>query len=350
MTVLGNVLKDTPRDFQEPCLVALELMKFGVLSGEAFDPAEEGRRFPKYVNYPGGHPKSHMLLARTISLVPMKLRNDMWNSHVDFDLAGFHMLIKILKRTLRQLTEACLASLLLPQLHLLGCKAAGATVGTGGTAAEAHWGGVGGGATREGEGGGQGGAGEGASASTANAKSGDGAAEEKGAEMAKEKAAKVAPADNSRNNFTPPQRGVPAAGPIVGPHGGTSNTQPGSLAHPGGKNSAGILPAAFMCVTQQRDNHMRYPALLPAFPLPRACLGILTNYFLTYEGNAEGFRRDPVADLETGFAFWTSMKRAVDAIAVPLEGARELAADMNAADAVLRAQCHRLNLRIPAAD
>ena len=40
MTVLGDVLKDTPHKFQEPVLVALELMKFGLLSGEPFDPAQ----------------------------------------------------------------------------------------------------------------------------------------------------------------------------------------------------------------------------------------------------------------------------------------------------------------------
>merc|ERR1712032_1577385 len=43
MTVLGNVLADTPKSFQEPCLVALELMKFGILSGEPFEAAQVDR-------------------------------------------------------------------------------------------------------------------------------------------------------------------------------------------------------------------------------------------------------------------------------------------------------------------
>merc|ERR1719428_2508576 len=52
VTVLGNVLKDTPRQLQEPCLVALEMMKFVVLSGEPFEAAMPDRPFPEQVNYP----------------------------------------------------------------------------------------------------------------------------------------------------------------------------------------------------------------------------------------------------------------------------------------------------------
>jgi len=49
MTVLGNVLKDTPVQLQEPCIVALELMKFGMLNGDPFEPAEPDRSFPASV-------------------------------------------------------------------------------------------------------------------------------------------------------------------------------------------------------------------------------------------------------------------------------------------------------------
>merc|ERR1711941_66428 len=60
--------------------------------------------------------KSLLLLSRVMSLVPMKLKNDMWNADVDFDLAAFHSLVRILKRALRQLVEASLASILLKDL------------------------------------------------------------------------------------------------------------------------------------------------------------------------------------------------------------------------------------------
>jgi hypothetical protein len=120
MTVLGNVLNDTPRHLQEPCLVALEMMKFGVLNGEPFDSARADRPFPQEVNYPKApvdiRTKSVLLLSRVFSLVPMKLRPDMWNAEVVFDLAAFHSLVRILKRALRQLTEATLSSVLLKDL------------------------------------------------------------------------------------------------------------------------------------------------------------------------------------------------------------------------------------------
>jgi len=120
VTVLGNVLMDAPQHLQEPLLVALEMMKFGVLNGEPFESAQPERPFPEKVNYPKApiHPetKATLLLCRVMSLVPMKLRADMWNAVVDFDLAAFHSLVRILKRSLRQLTEASLASVLLKDL------------------------------------------------------------------------------------------------------------------------------------------------------------------------------------------------------------------------------------------
>jgi hypothetical protein len=121
MTELGNVIKDTPKHLQEPCLVALEMMKFGILSGEPFDAAAPDRPFPPQVEYPtqpvSPQTKATLLLSRVMSLIPMRLRNDMWNADVDFDLAAFHSLIRILKRALRQLVEASLASILLRDLH-----------------------------------------------------------------------------------------------------------------------------------------------------------------------------------------------------------------------------------------
>jgi len=121
MTVLGNVLKDTPSHLQMPCLEALEMMKFGVLSTEPFDAAQLERPFPKDVAYPDTHSaaprhKATLLLCRIMSLVPMKLKNDMWNADVDFDLVAFHSLVRILNRALRQLVEGSLASILLKDL------------------------------------------------------------------------------------------------------------------------------------------------------------------------------------------------------------------------------------------
>lgn len=126
MTVLGNVLKDSPSQLQGPCLVALEMMKFGLLSGEPFDAAQADRPFPDQVNYPRADVapkcKAMYLLSRVMSLVPMRLKADMWNADVEFDLTAFHSLVRVLNRALRQLVEASLTSILLrdlPRVKLL---------------------------------------------------------------------------------------------------------------------------------------------------------------------------------------------------------------------------------------
>mmetsp|Transcript_44893 Transcript_44893/g.104898 ORF Transcript_44893/g.104898 Transcript_44893/m.104898 type:complete len:762 (-) Transcript_44893:36-2321(-) len=124
-TVLSDVLKQIPATLTEPGLIALELMKFGLLSGEPYEPAQEDKPFPEEIRYPrpgqlSGEQKDKvcgkMLLCRVMSLVPMRLRNVMWDSDVDFDLAAFHALVRALKRTLRQLVEGALASVLLKDL------------------------------------------------------------------------------------------------------------------------------------------------------------------------------------------------------------------------------------------
>jgi len=129
-TVLGDVLKDTPSVLTEPCLMALELMKYGTLNGDPFEappaiPPESEKPFPVDVQYPDGNKLQGderdrvcctFLLCRVMSLVPMRLKNVMWDSDVDFDLAAFHALVRILKRSLRQLVEGALANILLKDL------------------------------------------------------------------------------------------------------------------------------------------------------------------------------------------------------------------------------------------
>jgi len=238
MTVLGHVLKDSPRHLQEPCLVALEMMKFGVLNGEPFEPAQPDRPFPEQVKYPqapaDSQVKSVLLLSRVMSLVPMSLKNDMWNADVDFDLAAFHSLVRILKRALRHLTEASLASILLKDMQRVK-----------------------------------------------------------------------------------------------------------------------LLPQGFMCASHKRDDNLPNSPVHPTFMLPRACMGIVCQYFLQYQGNAASFSRDlttnfpcctqPKEDLKYALLFWEDLKRCVDAIAEPL-GAEELAEDIKAASEVLHQQQHKLGI------
>merc|ERR1719210_2077859 len=108
------------------------MMQFGVLSGEPFA-AQPDRPFPKQVNYPeqaDGRTHAVLLLSRVMSLVPMKLKSDMWNADVDFDLAAFHSLVRILERALRQLVEASLASILLKDLSRVKTLPAGFMCGS----------------------------------------------------------------------------------------------------------------------------------------------------------------------------------------------------------------------------
>jgi len=239
MTVLGNVLKDSPRHLQEATLFALEMMKFGVLSSLPFDAAQSDRPFPEQVGYPtqpvASRTKAVLLLSRVMSLVPMKLKNDMWNADVDFDLAAFHSLVRILKRTLRQLVEASLASVLLKDL-----------------------------------------------------------------------------------------------------------------------GKVKLLPPSVMCATPNREDHLRTPALLPTFMLPRSCMGIVVRHFLEFRGDAASFQNatqlrfpccmQPIEDLKLAFGFWSDLRRCVEAIAEPLE-CHELANEMKVAtEELLLPQQRRLGL------
>jgi len=236
MTVLGNMLKDVPAQFQEPCLVALELMKFGMLSGEPFD-AAPNQPFPMEVQYPVSS-EAALLLSRVMSLVPMRLNTDNWNADVDFDLAAFHSLVRVLNRSLRLLTESSLASVLLQDM-----------------------------------------------------------------------------------------------------------------------NRVKLLPKGFHCASPCAHDPSQCAAIVPTFMLPRACMGIVTLFFLNYRGNDPvAFEQDlvarfpccvnPLEDLRGAFTFWQELRRCVDEIAEPL-GAEWLAHDMVAASEVLRAKQQQLGLLLP---
>ncbi len=209
MTVLGDAILATPSNLLEPVLLALEMMKFGVLNGEALE-APDGKPFPAAVQYPNS-PKQTMLISRMFSLVPMRLKNDLWAAKVDFDLASFHCLVRAINRSMRLVTEASLGNVLL--------------------------------------------------------------------------------SDMSKTKLVPANSQAPEA-----------------------------------------------PSALPAFMLPRACLGIVVKYMLEYEGkNFEADVRkkfpctvDPVADLKTGLAFWAELTRIVATIAEPL-GTTDMLDEMTAA-------------------
>jgi hypothetical protein len=115
MTVLGDVIKESSAVFDESILLAVELMKFGLLTGEPLE-SPEGKKFPPAVNYPAApdnRAKNVLFITRLLSLVPMKLKNDLWSAKVDFDLAAFHCLVRALNRSLRLVVEGSIANVLL---------------------------------------------------------------------------------------------------------------------------------------------------------------------------------------------------------------------------------------------
>ena len=113
MTVLGDILKDTPAVFQEPTLLALELMKFGLLTGEPLE-APADRPFPVDINYPADSSSNAVtLITRVLSLIPMRFKAELWTSALDFDLAGYHYIVRAISRSLSGLVECSLAHLLI---------------------------------------------------------------------------------------------------------------------------------------------------------------------------------------------------------------------------------------------
>lgn len=239
MTVLGDALKDAPLAFAEPVLLAIEMMKFGVLNGEPLE-SPDGKPFPAAVEYPKS-PSAALFLTRVLSLVPMKLRNDLWSAKVDFDLASFHCLVRALNRSLRLVVEAALGNQLLR-------------------------------------------------------------------DMSKSK--------------------------LVAPHAQSPLAPAPSEILSGGKIAEdAILPT------------------VPAFMLPRACLGVVTKFMLEYDGKtfeADVKKKfpcaaDPVADLKAGFAFWAELERIVAVIAEPL-GTTDMLDDMVAAGRVMDAKRKQLGI------
>merc|ERR1719272_2631101 len=88
--------------------------------------------------------------------------------------------------------------------------------------------------------------------------------------------------------------------------------------------------------------------------LPRACMGIVANYFLTYSGPKQDFAtelqskfpccEEPRADLQQAFLFWEDVRRCVDEMCTAGLDCNELAEDMKAAGTLLLSKQNELGL------
>ena len=118
-TVMGDVLKDASPVFQEQILLAVELLKFGLLNGDVFE-APTDRPFPPAVNYPSSASNvSVTLVSRVMSLLPMRLKCELWDGKLDFDLAAYHCAVRSLNRALRSVVEGALSNVILKDLRLI---------------------------------------------------------------------------------------------------------------------------------------------------------------------------------------------------------------------------------------
>merc|ERR1712194_185420 len=142
----------------------------------------------------------------------------MWNSAIEFDLAAYHNVLKSVKRALRQLSEACLANLLLADectefaedraLYEKRTKTAAENQNINGNN---H-----------------------AKETNSSGKEGNSAAE-----------------SSATTQNLPPTNSPGVQKPL---------------------EMTAVLPDTILCCTTDKNNHLSVPALLPAFPLSRACL------------------------------------------------------------------------------
>ncbi|AFZ81015.1 hypothetical protein BEWA_004230 [Theileria equi strain WA] len=105
-------------------LLALELMKFGLFTGETFESPPEGPYSPdvQYNYKREENRRFHItvnLISRLATLSSVQLDNNLWKGKIDYDIASFNVVIKLLKRSINYLTEGCLAYLLLSDTNRL---------------------------------------------------------------------------------------------------------------------------------------------------------------------------------------------------------------------------------------
>lgn len=128
VTLFGLLLSEsTSKQMDSTLLVIFELLKLGYLESQPLLPLS-GKSYPKNAytpvmnnkNLSNQDKKSVLLLSRIFSLFDVKL--DSQNNYeglIDFDLCAFFAVVKIIKKTLRQLLQACIANLLLTNMELI---------------------------------------------------------------------------------------------------------------------------------------------------------------------------------------------------------------------------------------
>lgn len=128
VTLFGLLLSESKsKQMDTALLVIFELLKLGYLEAQPLLPLG-GKTYPKNAytavmnnkNLSNQNKKSVLLLSRIFSLYDVKLDSqNNYDGLIDFDLCAFFAVVKIIKKTLRQLLQACIANILLTNMELI---------------------------------------------------------------------------------------------------------------------------------------------------------------------------------------------------------------------------------------
>ncbi|EUD67532.1 hypothetical protein C922_02238 [Plasmodium inui San Antonio 1] len=128
VTVFGLLLSEVRnKDIDSNILIIFELLKFGFLTTEPLVPPN-GKSYPenayasvlKCKDLTEQDKKSVTLLSRIYSLYNVDIdKRTTYDGLIDFDLCAFFAVVKIIKKTLRQLLQACVANVLISNMDLI---------------------------------------------------------------------------------------------------------------------------------------------------------------------------------------------------------------------------------------
>ncbi|CRG94095.1 conserved Plasmodium protein, unknown function [Plasmodium gallinaceum] len=128
VTLFGLLLSEVKnKDIDNNILIIFELLKFGFLTTQPLLPPN-GKSYPKNAyssvmnnkNLDPQDKKSVLLLSRIYSLYNANIdQHKTYDGLIDFDLCAFFSVVKIIKKTLRQLLQACVANVLISNMELI---------------------------------------------------------------------------------------------------------------------------------------------------------------------------------------------------------------------------------------
>jgi hypothetical protein len=107
----GRALARVPSEFGDEAMLVLELLRLGLLNGDAL------HHHPPETTPPFDSEQQVRLLTRVFSVLTCDLRAEAWEGPLDHDLLGFNSLVKALHRTLRNVLEAELTARMLRREH-----------------------------------------------------------------------------------------------------------------------------------------------------------------------------------------------------------------------------------------